>query len=133
MATLEEALGRDIAFAGDFEVSATGDIDLISGLENIRQALMHRLVTSPATLIHRPNYGVGVKDYQNAPATLATQRKLALRIQEQFEQDDRVEEVTSIAVNFDAIDPSRTTIIVKVKVQGYDESAMSFIPFGGGV
>jgi phage baseplate assembly protein W len=133
VATLEEVLGRDIAFAGDFIVSATGDIDLISGLENIKQALFDRLMTSPATLIHRPNYGVGIKDYQNAPATLATKRKLALRIQEQFEQDDRVEKVTAVSINFDAQDPSKTVIIVKVKVQGYDESPMNFIPFGGGV
>jgi hypothetical protein len=133
MATIDEILQRDIAFKGDFQVTATGDIDAISGLENIKQALMHRLITSPATLIHRPNYGVGIKDYQNAPATLATKRKLALRIQEQFEQDDRVEQVLGVSVEFDAVNPSKTLIIVRVKVSGYDEEQMSFIPFGEGV
>lgn len=133
MATIEEILQNDIAHSADFIVSSTGDIDTISGLANIKQALFHRLLTSPATLIHRPNYGVGIKDYQNAPATLATKQKLALRIQEQFEQDDRVEEVTGVSVNFDAQDPSKTVILVRVKVAGYDESSLNFIPFGEGV
>lgn len=133
MATIEEVLGTDIAFKGDFVTSATGDIDKITGLENMKQALFHRLVTSPGTIIHRPNYGIGIKDYQNSPSTIAAQQKLALKIKDQFLQDPRVEDVTSVRVNFNAAKPEMTEIVVRVKLQGYDESAMAFVPFGEGV
>ena len=133
MATIEEFFKTDIAFSGDFATTPTGDIGKIKGLENVKQALFHRLVTKAGSLIHRPNYGVGIQDYQNAPATLDTKRRLALKIQEQFELDPRVKEVTGIAVNLDSIDPSKVVIVVRVKLQGYDEEAMKFIPFGEGV
>lgn len=130
MATIEETLGTDIAFAGDFVTSATGDIDKITGIENLRQALFHRLVTTPGSIIHRPTYGIGLKDYQNSPSTIAAQQKLALKIKDQFLQDPRVEDVTSVRVNFNAQRPEMTEIVVRVKLQGYDESAMAFVPFG---
>lgn len=132
MATIEEAYKKDLAYKSDFVLSSTGDFDTISGLENMKQALFNRLVTSPGSLIHRPNYGVGIKDFQNSPSTLSTQRQLALRIQEQFELDPRVEKVTGVQVNFDTLTPEKSIIIVKVKLQGYDEEAMKFIPFGEG-
>ncbi len=133
MANLEEFLGTDIAFKGDFIKTATGDIDIISGLENVKNALFHRLVTSPGTLIHRPDYGVGIKDFQGAPMTIDTQRQLALRIKEQFEQDTRVEAVSGVRVNVGDLTPDKLTIVVRVKIRGYDEETAEFTPFGGGV
>jgi phage baseplate assembly protein W len=133
MATIEEVLKTDLAFTDDFKVTATGDIDIISGLANIKQALFNRLVTSPGSLIHRPTYGVGIKDYQNSPSSLASQQLLAKKIQEQFLQDERIEAVTGVQIKFNDLTPEKTTILVKVKVKGYDESAFAFIPFGEGV
>jgi hypothetical protein len=133
MATLDEVMQTDIAFTNDFGVGATGDIDTIAGLANLKQALFNRLTTEQGSLIHRATYGVGVRQWQNAPATLASKRSLALRIQEQFLLDDRVEEVTGVSINFDDINPSKTVIVVRVKAKGYDETQMSFIPFGEGV
>jgi hypothetical protein len=133
MANLEEFLGTDIAFKGDFLRTATGDLDTISGLESVKNALFHRLITTPGTLIHRPDFGVGIKDFQNAPATLDSQRQLALRIKEQFELDPRVEEVIGVRMNVADLTPDKITVTVRVKIRGYDEEAMEFIPFGEGV
>lgn len=134
MASIEEVLGRDIAHKSDFLLTATGDLDTLSGLENVKQALYRRLLTSPGSLIHRPNYGVGIKDFQNAPAGLETQRQLALRIQEQFEQDPRIESVLGVRLDVNDLFPEMTEVIVRVRVRGYDEEAsLNFIPFGEGV
>lgn len=130
MATLLEVFKTDLAHKGDFLRSSTGDIDTISGLENLRNALFHRLVTTPGSLIHRPLYGCGVKDFQNAPNTLANQRKLAGRIGQQFPQDPRVEKVLSVSVTFNEVSPEKTVVAVRVKPQGYDEATLTFIPFG---
>lgn len=130
MATIEELMQTDLAFGEDYSVTPTGDIDTIKGLANVKQALFHRLTTEQGSLIHRPTYGVGLKQYQNAPNTLASKRSLALKIQEQFLQDDRIEEVTGISINSDDLSPSKVVIVVRVKVKGYDEDKMTFIPFG---
>lgn len=131
MASITEVLKTDIAFKNDFVRTATGDLDLLSGLENIKIALFRRLMTTPGTIIHRPNYGVGLKNFQNAPSSLGLQQDLAKTIQEQFEQDPRVQSVTGVAIHFDDYSPSRTTIVVRVELEGYTETQMTFVPFGG--
>lgn len=131
MATIEEFYKRDFAFKSDFVVTASGDLDTVTGLENLKDALYRRLITHPGSLVHRPNYGVGIKDYQNAPGSLAVQRRLALRIQEQFERDPRVEKVTGVSVNVpDSLKPDLFKVTVRVKPAGYDETQMQFIAFG---
>lgn len=129
MATITEVMFTDLAHNGDFLITPTGDLDVISGLANLKQALFHRLITEPGSLIHRPLYGVGIKRFQNAPNSVSQQEKLALRIQENFARDPRVEEVTSIAIEPNP-DPHLVLITVKVKAVGYDEAVMEFIPFG---
>lgn len=133
MATVEETMGRDIAHVGDFVKTATGDLDSISGLPNIKSALMHRLLTTPGSFILRPTYGVGIKDYQNGPSTYALQQQLAVRIKEQFEQDPRIDEVTGVRVEFDEAKPELSNIIVKVRLVGYDEVETTFQPFTEGI
>lgn len=130
MATIEETLGRDFAFTTDLVRSPTGDLDTITGLPNIRQALLHRLMTVPGSLIHRPLYGVGVKQFQNAPSSLAVLRSLAIRIQEQFMQDPRVEKVEGVRVVRDDYSPELVYIIIRVKIVGYGETELKYTPFG---
>jgi phage baseplate assembly protein W len=130
MATAEEIYGKDIAHKSDYIVTPTGDLDTIAGLENVKDALLRRLVTTPGSLIHRPNYGVGIKSYQNAPSSLAYQRELAGKIKEQFELDPRVDEVLGVAVDYDDLEPQKVLIKVRLNLVGYGETAMNFIPFG---
>lgn len=132
MATIDEVLLKDIAFKGDYLRSATGDLETISGLNNVKEALFRRLVTQPGSLLHRPNYGVGLKSFQNAPSTLAEQRKLALRIAEQFQLDSRVAEVLGVSFNTDDLQPEKSEIIVRVKIKGYDDTKLTFQPFSDG-
>lgn len=133
MATIDEVLGTDLAHKADYVLSATGDLDTISGLENVKNALFHRLITSPGSLVHRPDYGVGIKDFQNSPNSIDTQRQLANRIQEQFEQDPRVQKVLGVSLNYGDSTPDQVEIMVRVQIAGYDEISAKFIPFGEGI
>lgn len=110
--------------------SASGDLQEVSGLANIKQALFNRLVTYPGSLIHRPDYGVGIKDFQNAINNLGNQRNLALRIEEQFKRDIRVQDVLNIRFNVDDDKPDTLRVYVKVVLQGLGEQDLQFIPFG---
>ena len=84
MSRLSDNMLIDLKFNGDFWVTPTGDIETITGRDNLRQALFHRLITVPGSLAHRPGYGVGIKRYQNAIDTIDQKRDLVLKIQEQF-------------------------------------------------
>lgn len=134
MATSDEYYGRDIRHEKDFVRTSDGlggDIETLSGFDNLKAALLRRLITSPGAVVHRPNYGVGIKDYQGAPITLPLQRRLALRIAEQFEQDDRVEEVSGVSFSATDETPEKLQIAVRVIPVGLAETELKFIPFGG--
>lgn len=131
MATIEEILLTDIEHDQDFvREDGTGDLQTISGLENVRQALLRRLMTVPGSLAHRPEYGVGIKLFQNKPFTLEFQRQIANRISEQFVRDTRVEKVSQVAILPDSNNPSMVKIIVSVKIKGYGDAEFNFVPFG---
>lgn len=134
MADLNEFMGRDIAFkGGGMSVTPTGDVALVEGLENLKQALFNRMITVPGALKHRPNYGVGVPLYLNALSSLFKQQELAGRIKEQCEQDPRVEEITAVALDYTDEKPEKVRVIVRVKPAGYDETKMIFQGFGEAV
>lgn len=130
MATIEEQYLTDIAHKKDFLVAADGDLQTITGVENAKQALIRRLMTQQGSLVHRPDYGVGIKDFQNAVNSIENQRRLALRIQEQFLRDFRVEEFIGMRVTQSQTVPSQVTIFFKVKLRGFGEVEVDFKPFG---
>lgn len=132
MANLEESLGKDICHISDLLKSSTGGLQSQIGLDNVQNALFHRLMTSPGSLIHRPTYGVGIKDYQNAPASLSIYRRLAQKIGEQFALDPRVNQVLGVSLDADDATPSRVVLTVRVDIMGYGETAIQYTPFSEG-
>lgn len=130
MADIEETFLKDISHKNDMAESATGDLQAVTGLNNIKQALFNRLITYPGSLIHRPDYGVGVKDFQNALNSIGNQRSLALRIEEQFKRDIRVQDVLNIRFETDNDRPDQIRVYVKVVLTGLGEQDLQFIPFG---
>ena len=130
MSQLDDFLKRDIAFKSDFVETASGDLDVISGLDNLKEALFRRLVTTPGSVIHRPEYGVNLKAYQGSLNNLENQRRLAQTIKEQFESDTRVEQVTGVSFNVADNKPDMIQVNVKVSVRGYGETGFTFIAFG---
>ena len=130
MADVNEIFLEDIAFGSDMRVASNGDLQVASGIANIKQQLLHRLITQPGTLVHRPDYGVGVKDFQNAVNSISNQRALALRIEEQFKRDIRVNDVLNISVENRDDKPEQVIIRIKVLLVGLGEVDLSFKPFG---
>lgn len=96
MSNINDSFLVDLLHNGDFSNNAKGDLKEISGRENLIQAIFHRLITVKGTIIHRPEYGVGVKLYQGVISTLEKQRELALKIRHQLLEDTRIESVDSV-------------------------------------
>lgn len=95
---LEEALGVDIMFDGDYHLTADRDYVLVRGLAAIKQSIYHRLITKPGEFRLRPSYGVGVLSYvkkRNRPAEL---QDLQQRIIDQLSLDPAIDEVLDATV-----------------------------------
>jgi phage baseplate assembly protein W len=131
MADITETLLTDIKHIRDFEkLDGVGDISTISGLDNLKQAIIRRVMTTPGSMVHRPTYGAGLKTFLGAPATLGTDREIAKRIDEQLIQDVRIAEVLSVLVERTDNTPDINKVIVSVRVVGYDEILPVEVPFG---
>jgi len=129
---ITDALKTDISHIGDMARTSSGDLATLSGLDNYKRALFHRLMTVPGTLVHRPLYGVGVGLFQNGLSSFVRQQKLASLIVAQFMQDPRTKSVTKVAVLANDENPQLTKIQVVVVPLGYDEQIINWTPFNKG-
>lgn len=119
----------DLLHNGDLVAAPNGDFALAKGETNLKQALFHRLITVPGTIVHRPTYGVGVQMFQGVISSIPKQKELAIAIKEQFEQDERVEEVIGVQV-VNIQDGGTFSITYKVKVSGGELPEETVHPFG---
>jgi phage baseplate assembly protein W len=118
----EFVLARDIFFDSDYLVSRDGDWTVVEGTEAMRQALYHRLITSPGEFKMRPDYGVGVLDFVKEAMTAAMVEQLKTRIRTNLLQDRRIQDV---AVSVQQLENAlRLNVIVTIKGQ-----RMTFRPF----
>lgn len=131
MATAEEILRKDLAFTDDFVATADGDLDTQSGLENYKRAVIRRCITVPGSLVHRPNYGVGLPLYINSISYLPTQQKITAKINEQLMKDPRTKKVLGVIFLTNNIQPNLSKLTVRVLPVGYDEVSITFPAFQG--
>lgn len=74
-------------------VTVTGDILLVSGVQNAERALARRVLTGAGGLTHRPTYGVGLTDFVSLPNTPTLRAKIANATRRNALDDDRVADV----------------------------------------
>jgi phage baseplate assembly protein W len=96
------------------ELSANtyGDIRTVTGLANLRQALLLRLMTPEGTLLHHPDYGSRIHEILGTPGTYNQLQKLQIELERTFRADSRVEDVTVSDVVLDG-ELLQATITVK--------------------
>lgn len=91
-------LGKDIYFDGDYSVNGAGDYALLEGVDALRQAIYHRLITRPGEFRLRPTYGVGVSKFVKKRRIQAELDDLKGKIVDQLSLDPRVDEVVNVTV-----------------------------------
>lgn len=117
--TLALRYGIDCSFyQGDLIATGAGDFMLTEGVEGIRQVIARSLITSPGELFWRPNYGIGVEEFLNAPMSAATVSEIKSRIRHSLEDQDDVEEI--LAVDVSMYDDGRIEIDLTVRLAGMD-------------
>ena len=93
-----EAYGRDLFFDGDLHVDPTGDYVTVEGVENLRRAIIRRIMVRPGEYRLRPNYGAGMKAYVKKRFTNTVKSEIEKRIAEQLAQEPRIRRVISVEV-----------------------------------
>lgn len=75
--------------------TSTGDLPGSAGRSNLRQAVRRRVLTSPGTLLWRPEYGGGLVDVVEAAATPGARAGLANAIRRNLLRDPRLSGATA--------------------------------------
>jgi phage baseplate assembly protein W len=76
--------------------AATGDLTVVTGRDNLKQAIVHRIVTDRGELIYHPEYGCKIqrrKGSKNTPVALLLGRS---DIQDALEQENRLKRINKI-------------------------------------
>ena len=108
---------------GLIEADGAGDMLLCDGLPNLRQALVHRIVTERGELLYHPGYGSLIKRLLgtvNGPTAsiLAAQYARAA-----VESDERIQEVTDVTAEVvgDAVSVSVRAMAISGRVAEFTE------------
>lgn len=93
-----DALGVDILFTDNLQVTSAGDYAEVEGEENLRRAILRRLVVRPGEFRWRPKYGVGVASWLKKPLTTASLDELEHRIRDQLSQEKRITRILEFTI-----------------------------------
>lgn len=97
----ESVYGRDIELRRGMLKVANGDIGLLSGLPNLRQAIEHRLVTEPGELLYHPTYGCFVRASLGEKNTQTASLRARWFIDRALRDEPRLQSVSHMEVLVD--------------------------------
>ena len=123
----EKLLGTDLKFileSGpeyhglglDLLVSKKGDLQTVSGRENLGQAILHRMMTRQGELtdIGHPDYGSRLHELIGEPNNEGTRDLVRLYIKECISQEPRVQDIVSLLVNVHKDNPHVVLVDITV-------------------
>ncbi len=123
----EKLLGTDLKFilepgpeySGlglDLLVSKKGDLQTVSGRENLGQAILHRMMTRQGELayIGHPDYGSRLHELIGEPNNESTRDLVRLYMKECISQEPRVQDIVSLLVNVHKDNPHVVLVDITV-------------------
>lgn len=85
----------------EFSADTYGDLKIISGLQNLKQSILLRLMTPKGTLLHHPHYGTELHKLIGKKSTARMAQRIKLEIERTIRTDNRVEDVVVSSVVLD--------------------------------
>ena len=131
-----ELLGKDlrlelIGAGADLSVSRAGDLNTVTGIENLAQAIFLRLSTSKGELydIGHPEYGSRLYELFGQPNIDMTRREVVKAVIECLAEEPRIKEVIEVNVRTDPHDPNRLKVgIIVIPIESSTPLSMVY-PF----
>jgi len=108
------------------------DLDTVSGLDNLVQALQLRLLVDRGELsgLGHPRYGSRVRELIGEPLDQANMELLRRYVQKTLLDDPRVEEVTRVVVRPRQTDPEAVDVVAKVTAVAGGEAEFEVALYG---
>jgi len=108
------------------------DLDTVSGLDNLVQALQLRLLVDRGELsgLGHPRYGSRVRELIGEPLDQANLELLRRYVQKTLLDDPRVEEVTRVVVRPRQTDPEAVDVVAKVTAVAGGEAEFEVALYG---
>lgn len=120
-------IGRGWSFP--LSVGTTGGMAMVSGLEELEQAIFLILSTTPGERPMRPEFGCGLIDYVFAPIEPGTFGEISFRVEEALSRWEPRIEVVDVTVGPDPADEAKLLIELSYRVRDtYDRRSLVF-PF----
>lgn len=92
------ALGVDIFFNGDYEMTAAGDYAVVEGFAALNQGIYQRIITKPGSYVFRPGYGIGIQRWAKRRNLLSDMHELEQVVEDQLSLDQRISRVNKVFV-----------------------------------
>jgi phage baseplate assembly protein W len=122
MTEKEDPLGKDIKLqfdqigAADLSMTNRGDLETISGDENLSQAIISRLSTNKGELFDtgHPNYGSRLYEIIGEIFNESTRQKIKAIVRECLLQESRIRKIVGINVEADSHIPHQVNIEITI-------------------
>lgn len=98
---------------GEFSVNHTGDIKTVSGIANLKQAIVIKFATPYGSLTHHPDFGSHINEYIGLPDTIENLQNMQDECTRTVLTDGRIEEVSFSVFNYDF---SSTTLNIAMQL-----------------
>ncbi|MBE0335125.1 DUF2634 domain-containing protein [Paenibacillus sp. 23TSA30-6] len=104
---------------GDLSDDGAGDWEVVTGIDNIKQAVSHRLVTRRGSLTQHPTYGSRLHEFIGLAQAPYIRQLVELDIHETLAYEDRIDGVT---VDNVVIQQTSYYVYLTITVAGRQES-----------
>ena len=108
-------LGTDVLIMDDYQKSSKGDLQTITDILNLREAIYRRVFTTPGEVLHRPKYGIGLKRFLNKPCTETNKQELINLVKLNLPAEKRIETVEQVLCDWSS---DVLNLIIKVTAYG---------------
>ena len=94
----DDLFGADVRLNNGRITVSDGDIGMISGIDNLSQALRHVVVTEPGELLYHPRYGCGTRPFIGSSNSKANGIIAGSLVKRAVKSDRRISSVQSATV-----------------------------------
>jgi phage baseplate assembly protein W len=109
----DDILGVDIRLEdGALLVNSTGDIQWIKDIENLEQALRHRIHTRIGSLRYHPEYGSNIPAMVSRPNTDVLRGMMYVEIVKICEDEPRIDKILNLTVTA----PTESEVVIELEV-----------------